>query len=156
MQILDLSDTDALSAPMLEEIRCKVHERLRQIEPLIEEAERLRHVLAVIEERSRPGRLERRPHSRAPKGANKRAILNLIGRRPGITAAEIADITGLKRTVVASTVSRLKRYNELSDHEHGGLCLPGAAATPETSQSEHRRTRTDTGEDAGGRLAPAA
>jgi hypothetical protein len=60
---------------------------------------------------------------RAAKGANKRVILELVGRRPGITPAQIAAATGMKRTVVASTVSRLKRHGELRDHERGGVCL---------------------------------
>jgi hypothetical protein len=49
MQIPDLNDQAALGAPMLDEIRRTAEQRLRQIEPLIDEAERLREVLAVIE-----------------------------------------------------------------------------------------------------------
>jgi hypothetical protein len=153
MQIPDLGNADGLGASMLEEIRRKAQRRLAQIEPLIEEAERLRDVLAVIEERSLPERpTSRRPlarsrgavsshpqngeaRPRAAKGANKRLILELIGQRPGITAAEIAQTTGLKRTVVASTVSRLKRYGELRDYELGGVCLAGPSSGERTSEA---------------------
>jgi hypothetical protein len=150
MQMPDLNNSDVLGAPMLEEIRLTAQRRLREIEPLIEEAERLRDVIALIEERSvlerpregvestreadpaaRRSALRAQIQPRAAKGANKRLILQLVGERPGITPAEIALTTGLKRTVVASTVSRLKRHGELRNHERGGVCLPGARrATP--------------------------
>jgi hypothetical protein len=127
---------------MLEEIRRNAELRLREIEPLIEEAQRLRDVLSVIEQqplrtegariakgaRSAPGAGET-DRSRAPKGSNKRIILELIAQRPGITPAEISQLTGLKRTVVASTVSRLKRYGELEDHDRGGVCIAASGRT---------------------------
>ncbi|HEU0249430.1 MAG TPA: winged helix-turn-helix domain-containing protein [Solirubrobacteraceae bacterium] len=171
MEIADIDVQAAIGAPMLDEIRRTAERRLREIEPLIEEAERLREVLAVIERRSIGGSSERaralrtrgeQAHSavspRAAKGANKRLILELVGERPGITPAEIARTTGLKRTVVASTVSRLKRYGELRDYEQGGVCLPGLATVgaavgstsrrrPSTAPATAKRSR---------RLAPAA
>lgn len=154
MEIADIDVQAAIGAPMLDEIRLTAERRLREIEPLIEEAERLREVLAVIEhravaptaERSRPiatrtrGEQSRSGASpRAAKGANKRLILELVGERPGITPAEIASTTGLKRTVVASTVSRLKRYGELRDYEQGGVCLPGLANVGAAVVSSRRR-----------------
>jgi hypothetical protein len=155
VQIPDLNDQAALGAPMLDEIRRTAERRLRQIEPLIDEAERLREVLAVIERRSvaaervrpRTGRTRgesmRAPAgARAAKGANKRLILELVGERPGITAAEIASTTGLKRTVVASTVSRLKRYGELRDHEQGGVCLAALTSAGAPAQSTRAAVAT--------------
>lgn len=116
---------------MLDEIRRNAQHRLQEIEPLIEEAERLRDILSVLEQRSPatpirtsvPRSKSGIGGSRAPKGANKRIIMDLIGRQPGITPAEIAQVTGVKRTVVASTVSRLKRSGELQAHEQGGVRL---------------------------------
>jgi hypothetical protein len=138
MEISDIDVQAAIGSPMLDEIRRTAERRLREIEPLIDEAERLREVLAVIERRSVGATAERSAATtgeqvdsaaapRAAKGANKRLILELVGECPGITPAEIASRTGLKRTVVASTVSRLKRYGELRDYEQGGVCLPGLA-----------------------------
>lgn len=165
MEFPDLGDHAAIGTPMLDEIRRTAERRLREIEPLIDEAERLREVLAVIErrvvtERARPRSVRARgdgaePASRAAKGANKRLILELVGQRPGITPAEIASSTGLKRTVVASTVSRLKRHGELRDHEQGGVCLPGLIATG--TPSPHRRVATSaTSPKRARRLAPVA
>lgn len=102
----------------------------------------------------RPGsRVRSDGSARAAKGSNKRAIMQLVAQKPGITAAQIAQLTGMKRTVVASTVSRLKRYGELLDHEGGGVCLPArplaarpagvapAASAPRPAVAATRRSR---------------
>jgi acetolactate synthase small subunit len=133
IEIPQIVDGEILAASMLDEIRLNAERRLRQIEPLIEEAERLRDVLEVLDQDSsrhgaRAGSEESSTAPRAAKGANKRVILELAGRRPGITPAQIAAATGMKRTVVASTVSRLKRHGELRDHECGGVCLASEPA----------------------------
>ena len=132
MQVQELDGHHALGESMLDEIRRNAEHRLQQIEPLIEEADRLRGVLEVIEGRSvaqeppsRASGIVAGTAPRAPKGSNKRVILELVAARPGITPAEIAEVTGIKRTVVASTVSRLKRHEQLTEHERGGVCLPG-------------------------------
>lgn len=139
MQTGNVDDIEALGSSMLDEIRRNAEHRLQQIEPLIEEAEQLRRVLDAIAKR--PARRESAPRAartgkssvpRAKKGANKRVILDLVGRRPGITPAEIAKLTGMKNTVAASTVSRLKRYGYLREHEQGGVCLGRAADAERT------------------------
>lgn len=166
MQIPGFDDDQLLGESMLEEIRRTAERRLHQIEPLLEEAQRLRDVLEVLERRTdaasevkRPGvghaQSARSRHNasgrtqaagqrsrtrtpsdsgaRAAKGSNKRTIMQLVAQKPGITAAQIAQLTGMKRTVVASTVSRLKRYGELLDHESGGVCVPPAATSAHTA-----------------------
>jgi len=109
------------------DIRQQAERRLNELEPYLLEAEQLRSVLAAIEaqEPPRPEPARRRlgavaSHGlRAPQGANKRRILAAVLERPGVTAAEVAQQTGLKRTVVASTMSRLKRNGELEQHGRG-------------------------------------
>jgi len=56
---------------------------------------------------------------RAPQGANKQLIMGTILERPGITAPEISEITGIKRTIVAATINRLKRGGELEPYDEG-------------------------------------
>lgn len=69
----------------------------------------------------RPHRLgsRRGRDGRAPQGANKQRILATIAAQPGVAAPEIARLTGLKRPVVASTISRLKRTGELCAYGEG-------------------------------------
>lgn len=182
MQIDALNDGQELGDSMLEEIRRTVERRLHEIEPLLEEAERLRDILDVIEGRvSRQSetaasdehaltrsvrngsglpesrgsdhqpssRTRKGSEERAAKGSNKRTILALVADRPGVTAAEIAVATGMKRTVVASTVSRLKRNGELIEHESGGVCVPAtyqasremSGTAVAASRSTHTRPR---------------
>lgn len=134
MDSVNIEAVDLAGSSMLEEIRRSAETRLQEIEPLIQEAERLRDVLSVITQQTSPGRPLTAHYgyghgggsNRAAKGANKRVILELVARRPGITAAEISQLTGVKRTVVASTVSRLKRSGELQPHPDGGVCVAPA------------------------------
>jgi predicted transcriptional regulator len=57
---------------------------------------------------TKPGR-----DGRAPQGANKQRIIETVMEDPGVTATEIAERTGVKRTVVSATINRLKRNGEL-------------------------------------------
>jgi DNA-directed RNA polymerase specialized sigma24 family protein len=115
----DHDDADDDDAPMLEELRHAAQRRLRELQPALEEAERLRAVLDAIAGRPvanapRTVELDGRlialgPAARPLASSPKRAILELVDEFPGITASEISKLTGVKRTVVSSTVSRLKR-----------------------------------------------
>jgi hypothetical protein len=68
----------------------------------------------------------------------------LIDEQPGIAAPEIAKLTGLKRPVVASTISRLKRTGELCAHGRGvriAGSVNGAAAAPAALPHEEAVSR---------------
>ena len=45
--------------------------------------------------------------ARAPRGANREAILNAVNERPGVTAATIADVTKISRAVTYNTLAKL-------------------------------------------------
>jgi hypothetical protein len=155
----NVDNIEAFGTPMLEEIRRNAELRLRQIEPLIEEAEQLRGVLDAIANgparreparspgaAARAGAAAKRSGDSAPrakKGANKRVILELVEQRPGITPAEIANLTGMKRTVAASTVSRLKRYGYLREYELGGVCLGRAVRVADAETPARERVVSD-------------
>jgi len=63
---------------------------------------------------TKPGR-----DGRAPQGANKQKIMSAILTRPGVTPVEVAEMTGLKRPVVAATMNRLRRGGELEAYGDG-------------------------------------
>ncbi|HTB49411.1 MAG TPA: helix-turn-helix domain-containing protein [Solirubrobacteraceae bacterium] len=86
-------------------------------------------IAAHVAQLRNPGRLGNKPgvDGRAPQGANKQRILAVIGEQPGIAAPQVAKLTGMKRSVVASTISRLKRTGELRAHGEG-VCLTESAA----------------------------
>ena len=47
--------------------------------------------------------------TRAPRGENRRRILETVGERPGASAAEVASVTGIDRPIVASTLAKLAK-----------------------------------------------
>jgi hypothetical protein len=130
-------------ATAVDEIRVKVEERLRELRPVIEELAQLQDILALLDreqsagsdsarlwellaqvgvdpdgEPLQPIRRARRGtkpgrDGRAPQGANKQRIIEAVMRDPGVTATEISERTGVKRTVVSATINRLKRNGEL-------------------------------------------
>jgi hypothetical protein len=130
-------------ASTVDEIRAKVEERLRELRPVIEELAQLRDILSLLDreesagsdsarlwellaqvgvdpdgEPLQPIRRSRRGtkpgrDGRAPQGANKQRIIEAVIQDPGVTATEISERTGVKRTVVSATINRLKRNGEL-------------------------------------------
>jgi hypothetical protein len=107
---------------VVDEVVQTVKARLEELQPYLDEAARLRAILAASE--GRQPEAKPAPNDRRRQGTNKAAIMAVIGERPGVTAADIARVSGMKRTVVASTVSRLKRIGELEPHGRG-VKLPG-------------------------------
>uniref|UniRef100_UPI0035C936E8 MarR family transcriptional regulator n=1 Tax=Patulibacter defluvii TaxID=3095358 RepID=UPI0035C936E8 len=117
---------NAATSEVVDNVRQTIEGRLAELQPYLAEAEQLRSILTAIDN---PEPAASGTGQRTRQGANKQAILAVIAKHPGITAAEIARMTGMKRTVVASTVSRLKRIGELEPQERG-VRLPDGAASP--------------------------
>ena len=99
-------------ADLVGQIQRDIEKRLQELRPLIEEKERLEAVLAALTNGSTaaaPARAARPCHDdapsagrapyaagkgrRAPRGANREAILTVVRERPGVSAAEVAEIT---------------------------------------------------------------
>ncbi len=115
------------------ELRRDLEGRLREVErqldayqPLLREREQLQEALAkppFAEDRPRPatkGTSARKSRSRAPRGANREAILSVVGERPGVSATEIADVTKISRAVTYNTLAKLVEQGQLQKTE-----LPG-------------------------------
>ncbi|MDO9407012.1 helix-turn-helix domain-containing protein [Patulibacter sp.] len=123
------SADDPAPGAVVDEVVQTVTARLAELQPYLDEAERLRAILAASgaaqgSDATPSAAPASSATTRRGQGANKSAILALIAERPGVTAADIARTSGMKRTVVASTVSRLKRTGELVA-EGRGVRLPG-------------------------------
>jgi DNA invertase Pin-like site-specific DNA recombinase len=135
-------------SPAVDQIRRTVEDRIRELRPMIDEWEQLQGILSVLEGegnggtseqmadllasaglgddsgRHQPIRRSRRGtkpgrDGRAPQGANKQRIIEVALADPGVTATEIAERTGVKRTVVSATINRLKRNGELEPYGQG-------------------------------------
>jgi DNA-binding transcriptional ArsR family regulator len=131
-------------ADLVGQIQRDIEKRLQELRPLIEEKERLEAVLAALKNGSaaapappRPRATTTRPASRAPyaagkgrrapRGANREAILTVVRERPGVSAAEVAEITRIAKPTVHTTISQLKRKGILEPEGSGGVKLARGA-----------------------------
>ena len=111
---------------------------------MLEEKDRLEAVLAALKNghsvaapvaRSRaaaPAAGSRAPYAggksrRAPRGANREAILKVVRERPGVSAAEVADVTRIAKPTVHTTISQLKRKGILEPEGANGVKLAKGA-----------------------------
>src|SRR3954453_23153030 len=108
-------------ADVLDETVRQIQARVTELAPVIDEYQRLRAALVALDSlhdetaRARPRRTRDAPQAhtqrvqRRPRGANREAILTVVGQRAGVTAAEIAQATGIEKNVVYSTLGKLVR-----------------------------------------------
>lgn len=132
-------------ADLVGQIQRDIERRLQELRPLIEEKEQLEAVLAALTNgaagaapaapRARattPRAAGRAPYAagknrRAPRGANREAILSVVRERPGVSAAEVAAITRIAKPTVHTTISQLKRKGILEPEGSGGVKLARGA-----------------------------
>ncbi|MDW5597531.1 hypothetical protein VSS74_24490 [Conexibacter stalactiti] len=99
---------------------------------------------------------------RAPRGANRDAIVKLVEERPGVSVAEIASVTKIAKPTVATTVSKLKREGVFADEAGGvklasrqAMTISGAAPAAAAEQPAAPATAAEA-EPAAAAAAPAA
>jgi len=131
-------------ADLVGQIQRDIEKRLQELRPLIEEKERLEAVLAALKNGSAATPSAPRPRAtttraagrapyaagkgrRAPRGANREAILTVVRERPGVSAAEVAEITRIAKPTVHTTISQLKRKGILEPEGSGGVKLAKGA-----------------------------
>lgn len=130
-------------ADLVGQIQRDIEKRLQELRPLIDEKERLEAVLAALTNGSgapaapraratTPRSAGRAPYAagkgrRAPRGANREAILSVVRERPGVSAAEVAEITRIAKPTVHTTISQLKRKGILEPEGSGGVKLARGA-----------------------------
>jgi hypothetical protein len=67
-----------------------------------------------------PSAAARRAGGRAPRGANRAAVLRVVSERPGVTASELASAAGVKRSTLTGLLRTLVQRGELERSQ-----LPG-------------------------------
>jgi hypothetical protein len=118
----------AQSAATIARIIAETRARLAELEPFLAEAELMHAVLAVLDGADAAAQPEATAPAHVP--ASKARILAIVAAEPGISVAEIAARHGMKRSVVASSVSRLKRAGEVVTHRGGVRLPPGPPNDP--------------------------
>lgn len=134
-------------ADLVGQIQRDIEKRLQELRPLLEEKDRLEAVLAALtngHKAATPASAPRAPRAaasgsaarapyaggksrRAPRGANREAILQVVRERPGVSAAEVAAITRIAKPTVHTTISQLKRKGILEPEGSGGVKLARGA-----------------------------
>jgi DNA-binding transcriptional ArsR family regulator len=135
----------------LDELIGQIDTRLEALRPLVLEYQQLESARAVLVADYSTGstspRAARSParqaaqSRRAPRGANREAILRLARERPGISVSEIADATGIGKPTVHSTVYTLKRRGILDATSDGVKPAGTPARTASSPQSRTRPSR---------------
>src|SRR4051794_10226452 len=96
----------------------QLQSRVRELSVLADEHQRLADALAALQAvqvstatkrvaSPAAGAQTQSARVRKPRGANRDAILKVIGDRPGVTGAEVAQATGIDNNVVYATLSGL-------------------------------------------------
>jgi hypothetical protein len=119
-----------MSKDLLSRIRTEIDERLAELRPAVEEVSRLEAALSALDAggvrpratpRARRSRGPSAVAARAPRGANRHALLAAANKRPGASAAELAKVAAIKLTTARTTLSSLVRAGELRRDEVGGV-----------------------------------
>jgi hypothetical protein len=124
---------------LLDRIQEEIRERLDASREAVREYERLQAALEALDgaarsasrgDRPQPtpvarSRARRRARSagsrgRAPRGANRDAVLKVVGERPGITTSELAAASGVAKPTLYTLLSSLTKQDVLQRQE-----LPG-------------------------------
>jgi hypothetical protein len=112
------------------DVRKQVEERLKELEPLVDEYERLRQVIELLDgpgtgavkarRRSTPRRALARPApSRRAQGKRADDALKLISEQPGITVAAAASALGIGTTYLYRLLPRLEREGKIRKEGRG-------------------------------------
>jgi hypothetical protein len=132
-----------MTEPLLQRIQVEIRTRLRASEPAVHEYARLEKALAALDvvaaadtrsartitpasapaARTRRRSPSRRPNgSRAPRGANRAAVLRVLDERPGVSVAELAAASGVQRPVLYTLLKTLEQRGEIAKEP-----LPGGS-----------------------------
>ncbi len=105
----------------VEQIRAALAEReeanRRETQDMRDELARLEAALQAMSGESRTPQRQsgtsRAPAQRAKRGENRKKILSVVGERPGTSAAEVAQSTGIAKPVVYSTLAKLTQAGDI-------------------------------------------
>jgi predicted HTH transcriptional regulator len=135
---------------LLDRIREEIRERLEASREAVEESRRLEGALAALEStdghaaregqttsaRSRgrsSGRQRPAVRKRAPRGANREAVLRVVNERPGVTPTELAAAAGVEKRTLYTLLSTLTKQGRLERQSLPGG-QTGYRAAPDREQ----------------------
>lgn len=109
-----------------QDLRRQVEARIKELEPLVAEYERLQQVVELLgEEPRKPARSTPRralsggSTSRRAQGKRSEDALELIRKQPGITVAATAEALGIGTTYLYRLLPRLEREGKIRKEGRG-------------------------------------
>ncbi len=145
---------------LLDGIQRDIRARMDQLRPLVSEYEQLRQAMAALEgvpaERkpaaAKPRATSPRRRKRAPAGANRERVLAAVQDNPGASASQIANASGVPRTVVYGVLRRLTDdgvIEKRDDSERGTGYVPASAEQGDESATDAPPEDGELASDAG-------
>lgn len=148
---------------LLDRIREEIGARLAELRPLVDEHGRLDAALQALGEANSKAAVTSSPSSpvqtksraqtppakrrkRAPRGANREAVLRAAQQRPGATSAELAAVSEVEPNTLKALLTRLVKAGELQTR-----ALPTGRtgyAPPTTRPAQPSRAQPATDDDA--------
>jgi len=129
-KVLDdtIKTIDARLAAITKELEHQREEFAKATEPLTQELSELQDVRSRITGEStrptatRPRTANRTTNgtersARAPRGQNAARILDVVAERPGVSAAQVAEASGLAKPTVATALSKLAQDGRVQREE---------------------------------------
>ena len=116
-------------ADLLDRVRAEISARVKETRAAVEEYERLEQALSALDgtdraasrpvlakTRQAPRRRSARStvRKRAPRGANRKAVLAALAERPGASAAELSAASGVEKNVLYGVLRTLAQQGEVS------------------------------------------
>jgi hypothetical protein len=117
---------------LLDRVHSEIRARLRECEAAVCESERLEAALTALAGIQAPTRPAPEPAAslaaprrrrssgqrssgpRAPRGANRAAVLRVLGERPGVSATEVSAASGVARQVLYALLKTLEQRGEIA------------------------------------------
>ena len=131
-----------MAEQLLDRVRAQIRARVRELEPAVRESEQLEAANAALDglgiatpaadtsapaaaaptRRRRPSSARRPggPAKRAPRGANRTAVLGVLAERSGVSASELSSAAGVARPVLYALLKTLEERGEVAKEQ-----LPG-------------------------------
>ncbi len=159
---------------LLDHIREELSARLGELRPVVDEHGRLEAAMQALgdvkaapagEPSSSPAEatksLARRTpaterRKRAPRGANREAVLRAVSERPGATKAELAAVSGVEPNTLSVLIGRLIKAGELQARALPTGRAGYALADTPPAQPASAQASADSGDDAAAAAPPDA
>ena len=118
--IKDLESEAKRARTEIDKQRKDLEKRLKPLQAQLSDLEDALRRLVRREARKPAAKKKRAASSPAPRGANKRAILAALKKQPGASVTEVAAATGIKRTVVSSSLTQFAKRGDVKRTKRGG------------------------------------